>query len=356
MALDAASLGGQVQRPFLPPEAVTVIPDAVKPRLVRAHTGTLGPAGSPVASLAQQQTPCASAGGPQPRLMRARTYSLASTPSHVSASPLSSQASVASSVPSYPPGMGWTPLAAAGRLPAFFAGSVTPTGYLVAHAIPTPSVAAKPYPPGLGYTPHANATTLTGSLQRRGSFGLSVEGGCQIPAAVAPASSSAAVAVGGNAGSGLLRKQTSNLASVLDAPVEDRQLSREFLLCFRGEPEPTEAAEAGFLWPAPGFILTREEAEPAKAAKPPATAAGQAAGLEAAPAGRKSQGGSCSSYATAVKQGYPVQHQQWQQQKSHQWYHGQQRNAWTTSIHPWQQQKGYQGHHNQYHAAQGVAR
>lgn len=345
VALDAASLGGQVQRPSLPLGAITVIPDAAKPRLVRAHTGTLGSAGSPVAGLAQQQTPCA--GGPQPRLMRARTASLASTPSHVSASPLSSQASVASSVPSYPPGMGWTPLAAAGRLPVFFAGSVTPTGYLAAHAIPTPSSVAKPYPPGLGYTPHANATTLTGSLQRRGTFGLSVEGDGQIPAAVAPARSPAG---------GLLRKQTSNLASVLEASVEDRQLSREFLLCFRGEPEPTEAAEAGFLWPAPGFILTREEAEPTKAAKLPATAAGQVAGPAAAPAGQKPQGGMCNSYLTAVKQGYPVQHQQWQQQKTQQWYHGQQRNAWASPVQTWQQQKGYQGHHNQYHAVQGVAR
>eukprot|EP00930_Biecheleria_cincta_P046898 TRINITY_DN32427_c0_g1_i1.p1 TRINITY_DN32427_c0_g1~~TRINITY_DN32427_c0_g1_i1.p1 ORF type:complete len:354 (+),score=83.06 TRINITY_DN32427_c0_g1_i1:43-1104(+) len=343
--LDAASLGGQVQWPALPPGATTVIPEAAKPKLLRAHTGTLVSACSPVAThvIQQQQTPCAAAGGPQLRLMRARTSSMASTSSNLSASPLSSQASVASSVPSYPPGMGWTPLAAAGRLPAgaFFVGSVTPTAYVAAHAIQTPNSGARPYPPGLGYTPHANATTLKGSLQRGCSFGFSADEGGQVPAAAAPASSPAAAAVGGRAAGGLLRKQSTGLASVLEAPVEERQLSREFLLCFRGEPEPTEAAEAGFLWPAPGFILVREEAQSVKVAKPQAAAAGPVA----APAVRKSQGSSCSGYAAVVKQGYPVQNRQWQQQ------------AWTNSVHPWRQQQGYQGgQHNQCYVAQATVR
>ncbi|CAE7547331.1 unnamed protein product [Symbiodinium natans] len=98
---------------------------------------------------------------------------------------------------------------------------------------------SRPYPPGLGYTP---ISTPKDSLSRASSFGINGEVESCKP-----------------------RRKSMDLTAVLEAHAEDHIFSREFLLLFRGSPEGEDAAEVGFVLPAPGFFRT------------------QAAGPEAAP-------------------------------------------------------------------------
>jgi len=147
----------------------------------------------------------------------------------------------------YPPGMGWTPVAAGGQPKPVFFSVRSPAAVL--------SPTAQLYPPGLGYTPLANSKP--GVLQRKISFGLN-------------SAQNSTPKANGATGRELIRKRSSNLASVLEAGNEEHQFSRELLLLFKGESaEKTEASDAGFLWPEPGFILTQQAPQEETPSRPP---------------------------------------------------------------------------------------
>lgn len=207
-------------------------------------------------------------------LVRTRTISAVSTDSCVSAlssstvfwSP-SSHFTPKSSV--YPPGMGLTPLAGSQSHR-----TLTPSASPIVRTISMGSEASlvrttsisRPYPPGLGYTP---ISTPKDSLSRANSFGLTAE--------VEPCRP---------------RRKSTDLAAVLEAHAEDHSFSRELLLLFRGgASEASDAAEAGFLLPAPGFFrmqavvsdaspktLAEQAPRPAKAAKAKPAQAAQGKG------------------------------------------------------------------------------
>ncbi|CAL1166012.1 unnamed protein product [Cladocopium goreaui] len=88
----------------------------------------------------------------------------------------------------------------------------------------------RPYPPGLGWTPQV--TPHDEGLQRKLSFGFSLE-------------------------EPKLRRTTTDLDAVLEAQMQDHYFSRELLLFYAGavsDPQESSPAEAGFLWPKPGFF------------------------------------------------------------------------------------------------------
>jgi len=104
-----------------------------------------------------------------------------------------------------------------------------------------------PFPPGMGFTPAAQ------SMKRTISFGLSAQG--------AP-----------------LLRTSSKVGEVPEETQEEESvaegvLPREFLLCFRDHvgTDHASAAEAGFLWPQPGWIRTEHSEKPAPAAQAEAT-------------------------------------------------------------------------------------
>lgn len=202
-------------------------------------SGTLEKARStPVAVIHEEPTK-------QP-LVRARTLSVVSTDSSASVTAMSPNSTPFQSPVSESAGFCTPQSPAASPFSDAFPPGFTP-GELLLGPLPrssslisngstlslqrTSSVQAngRPYPPGLGWTPQV--TPHDEGLQRKLSFGFSLE-------------------------EPKLRRTTTDLDAVLEAQMQDHYFSRELLLFYAGAvSDPQESpAEAGFLWPKPGFF------------------------------------------------------------------------------------------------------
>lgn len=155
----------------------------------------------------------------------------------------------------YPPGIGWTPVAASGQLPTM------PTFFPNSGGSAPSTPNSRAYPPGMGFTPHASTPGSRTVLLRKVSFGLE---GYAVSSPVASLSISPTSGAGTKSRtSQILRTNSTSLGTICEA--SERVISRELLLCYRGNPTSLatanreEAAEtAGFIYPKPGFLFVQE--------------------------------------------------------------------------------------------------